>query len=158
MIPQKVQAVLSKHGLRAVEFEPGSTPTSPLAARALGVRVGQIAKSILLVGKDGRCYLVVCPGDRKVSSSKLKRVIGVKTRMGSAEETRAATGFQPGGVCPFGLEGLPIYLDEHLREYGTIYPAAGTDASAVAVTFDQLSRICGGTVADLTADPASEEE
>ncbi len=158
MIPQKVQEALTQHGLQAIEFEPGSTPTAVTAARALGVRVGQIAKSILLVGRDGRCCMVVCPGDRKVSSSKVKRAIGMKTRMGSAEETRQATGFMPGGVCPFGLDGLPIYVDEHLREYGTIYPAAGTDASAVPMTYEQLLRVCGGRSGDLTADPAEEEE
>lgn len=158
MIPQKVQAVLARQGLEAIEFEPGSTPTAVTAAQALGVRVGQIAKSILLVDRDRRCFMVVCPGDRKVSSSKVKRVIGVKTRMGSAEETRQATGFLPGGVCPFGLDGLAIWVDEHLRDYATIYPAAGTDASAVPMTYGQLLQICGGRSGDLTADPLNEEE
>jgi prolyl-tRNA editing enzyme YbaK/EbsC (Cys-tRNA(Pro) deacylase) len=163
MIPEKVRSSLQAHGLAAIEFEPGSTPTAPLAARALDVRVGQIAKSILLVGKDGRFYLAVCPGDRRISSSKLKKVIGVKTRMGNPEETLQATGFLPGGVCPFGLTDLPILLDEHLAEYERIYPAAGTDASAVEMTFPQLERVTGGRVCDLTdgllpPGPSSKED
>jgi len=47
--------------------------------------VSQIAKSFLFIGKDGSLSLVICPGDRKVSSSKLKAVIGVKDRMATAE-------------------------------------------------------------------------
>lgn len=68
MIPEKVSRILSTHGLQAIEFEPGSTATSHLAAGQLGVLVGQIAKSLLFLGKDGRYFMLLCPGDRKVSS------------------------------------------------------------------------------------------
>jgi len=150
MIPDKVKKVLEVYNLKAIEFEAGSTPTAPLAAKALGVTVGQIAKSLLFHGKNGRFYLVMCPGDRKVSSSKLKQAIGVKSRMSTKEETLSTTGFLPGGVCPFGIQGIDILLDEHLMEYETIYPAAGTDASGVPMTFNQLREITKGRVADLT--------
>ena len=53
MIPEKVRAILDAHGLSAREFAPGSTATSVLAAQQLGVTVGQIAKSLLFIGKDG---------------------------------------------------------------------------------------------------------
>ena len=152
MIPEKVQAVLKRHDLRAIEFEPGSTPTAVLAAEKLGVEVGNIAKSLLFVTKDGRYFMVVCPGDRKVANAKLKAEIGAKTRMANAEETQAATGFQPGGVCPFGIEGIEILLDAALQDYDTIYPAAGTDSSGVPMSFEELRRITGGRICDCMAD------
>jgi prolyl-tRNA editing enzyme YbaK/EbsC (Cys-tRNA(Pro) deacylase) len=152
MIPEKVQKILEAHGLRAIEFEEGSTPTAPLAAQKLGVAVANIAKSLLFIGKDGRYFLVVCPGDRKVSNAKLKQVAGVKSRMAGAEEVRRLTGFPPGGVCPFGVEGVEILLDAHLQEFDTIYPAAGTDASGVPMSFETLEAITGGRVFDLTAE------
>jgi prolyl-tRNA editing enzyme YbaK/EbsC (Cys-tRNA(Pro) deacylase) len=152
MIPEKVSRVLSGHGLQAVEFEPGSTATSQLAADQLGVRVGQIAKSLLFFGKDGRYFMLLSPGDRKVSSSKLKTALGVKTRMARYEETLSATGFEPGGVCPFGIDGrIQILIDESLAQYPTIYPAAGTSASGVPMTFAQLVSITGGQVGDFLA-------
>jgi len=154
MIPQKVRDILSSNGLKALEFEPGSTPTSQLAARQLGVEVGQIAKSILFVAKDGRAFLVVCPGDRKVNSSKLKANIGVKTRLAGPEETLELTGFAPGGVCPFGVDKAEILIDIHLSQYDVIYPAAGDDASAVPIRFEQLVSITGGKVLDLTVPMA----
>jgi len=150
MIPDKVQKVLEEHDLKAIEFDAGSTPTAPLAAKALGVEVGQIAKSLLFIGKNGKYYMVLCPGDRKVSGSKLKGAIGVKSRMANASETHSATEFLPGGVCPFGIEGIEILLDIHLKSHATIYPAAGTDASGVPMTFDQLQEISKGRVCDLT--------
>ncbi len=157
MIPESVSKQLAAHGLHAVEFEPGSTATSQLAAERFGVLVGQIAKSLLFVGKDGRYFMLLCPGDRKVSSSKLKAGLGVKTRMARQGETLAATGFEPGGVCPFGIEeNIRILLDQSLAQYQTIYPAAGTSASGVPMTFHQLVTITGGQVGDFTV--AGEEE
>ena len=151
MIPEKVAEVLKSHGLAAIEFEPGSTATSQLAAERLGVRVGQIAKSLLFLGKDGRFAMLLCPGDRKASSARLKAALGVKTRMARRDEAVAATGFEPGGVCPFGIEArIRILIDDSLAKQGTIYPAAGTAASGVPMTFAQLVAITGGTVGQFT--------
>ena len=159
MIPENVRAVLDRHNLKAIEFEEGSTPTSVLAAQKLGVAVGNIAKSLLFVAKDGRLFLLVCPGDRRVSNSKLKSAIGAKARMANPEETFAATGFRPGGVCPFGLEAagpqarsIEILLDRRLQDFPTIYPAAGTDSSGVPMSFAQLQSITGGRLCDCTED------
>jgi prolyl-tRNA editing enzyme YbaK/EbsC (Cys-tRNA(Pro) deacylase) len=158
MIPDKVRNVLDAHGLSVTEFAPGSTATSILAAQQLGVSVGQIAKSLLLVGKDGRFFMVLCPGDRKLSNAKLKAVTGVKSRMAGPDEALAATGFGPGGVCPFGIDaGIAVFIDRGLSAYAKIFPAAGTDSSGVAMTFDQLVAITGGTVGDFLAENADAE-
>jgi prolyl-tRNA editing enzyme YbaK/EbsC (Cys-tRNA(Pro) deacylase) len=155
MIPEKVRSILSANGLTAAEFAPGSTATSVLAAQQLGVTVGQIAKSLLFVGKDGRYFMVVCPGDKRLSNAKLKAATGVKSRMASAEEALGATGFGPGGVCPFGIEkNISLFIDGSLSQYQRIYPAAGTDSSGVPMTFDQLVTITGGTVGDFLSDGA----
>lgn len=151
-IPLKVQEFLNCHKLSALEFEPGSTPTAETAAERIGVPVGQIAKSILFKGKDDKFRLVVAAGDKKINSGALKRTTGAKHRMASAEETREATGFLPGGVCPFGLEGstVAILLDVSLDQYETIYPAAGTDATGVPLSPDYLQQITGGMKVEVT--------
>jgi prolyl-tRNA editing enzyme YbaK/EbsC (Cys-tRNA(Pro) deacylase) len=159
MIPDKVRAVLDKHGLSVKEFAPGSTATSVLAAQQLGVPVGQIAKSMLFIGKDGKFFLVVCPGDRRLSSSKLKAATGVKSRMAGAEEAFTATGFGPGGVCPFGLDpGIRIFVDASLAAHAAVYPAAGTDSSGVPMTYEQLVAVTGGTVGDFLVDGGEGKE
>jgi prolyl-tRNA editing enzyme YbaK/EbsC (Cys-tRNA(Pro) deacylase) len=152
MIPNKVQKVLDAYGLKAIEFEEGSTPTAVTAAEKLGVTVGNIAKSLLFIGKDGRYAMVICPGDRRVSNAKLKQVLGVKTRMAGPEEVTRLTGFPPGGVCPFGVAGVEILLDQRLGSFETIYPAAGTDSSGVPMSFETLKAITGGGVFDLTSE------
>jgi prolyl-tRNA editing enzyme YbaK/EbsC (Cys-tRNA(Pro) deacylase) len=152
MISPKVLKVLEAHGLVALEFEPGSTPTAELAARRIGVETARIAKSLLFKDKSGGFHMVVCPGDKRLSSSALKRVIGSRASMADAEETERVTGYRPGGVCPFALEGVSILLDQELERYPTIYPAAGTDATGVPMTFSHLVEITGGSVVDLNPD------
>lgn len=76
MIPRHVQVILDKYKLTPLEFEPGSTPTAVSAAEKIKVAVGQIAKSILMKGKDGEYRLFVLAGDYRVSSSKVKRLTG----------------------------------------------------------------------------------
>jgi prolyl-tRNA editing enzyme YbaK/EbsC (Cys-tRNA(Pro) deacylase) len=152
MISAKVLRVLEAHGLVALEFEPGSTPTAELAARRIGVETARIAKSLLFKGKSGSFHMVVCPGDKRLSSSALKRVIGSRASMTDADETERVTGYRPGGVCPFALEGVEILLDRELGLYPTIYPAAGTDATGVPMTFALLAEITGGRIVDLPTE------
>ncbi len=154
MIPDKVKSVLDAHQLTALLFEPGSTPTSELAAAQINCAVGQIAKSMLFKGKDGAFRLFVCPGDRRIDNRKLKNTIGVKARMASADETFEITGFKPGGVCPFGIDSIDIFIDVGLSAYSTIYPAAGTDASGVPVSFDQLKQVIQARDCDVMMDSA----
>ncbi len=106
MIPETVEKSLSLHGLEAIEFEEGSTPTSELAAQKLNVATGQIAKSILMKGKDEVFRMILCAGDRKISTSRLKKLIGVKARMATAEEVFEATGFRRGELAPSELQEL----------------------------------------------------
>jgi prolyl-tRNA editing enzyme YbaK/EbsC (Cys-tRNA(Pro) deacylase) len=158
MIPENVNEELKRQGLTALEFEEGSTPTAETAAARIGVAVGQIAKSLLFRGKSGRFYLAVCPGDRRVSSSKMKRLAGEKVSMATAEETEAAVGYRPGGVCPFCIpETIAIFLDSGLASYETVYPAAGTDASGVPMTYGKLLEITRGTPADLVSEDGEKQ-
>ena len=152
MIPEKVKKLLDANGLSALEFEPGSTPTAELAAARIGVEVSRIAKSLLFKGKDGAYYLVVCTGDKRIPSSALKRATLTKLTMTDPDETERVTGYRPGGVCPFALEGVRILLDRSLGDYETVYPAAGTDATGVPTNLAQLERITGGRVVYFSAE------
>lgn len=150
-IPEKVVMVLANAGKTALEFEPGSTPTVATAATRLGVAPGQIAKSLLFTSKSGDYHMVVLAGDRRISQSRLKKLIGSKPDMTDAAETERVTGFAPGGVCPFGIQGVQVWIDESIKDWDCVYPAAGTDGSAVRMDFGSLILATGGkpcTVAD----------
>lgn len=157
-VPLRVRRVLDEAGLRALVFEPGSTPTSPLAAEQIGCAVGQIAKSIVVKAKSGKFAVIVAAGDRRLCSKKLKTLMGSKTRMATADETFGATGYRTGGVCPFDLgerseqdqyRNTRVHVDQSLAVWDRVYPAAGTDASGVPTTYQQLLEITGGGPCDV---------
>ncbi|HHX49886.1 MAG TPA: YbaK/EbsC family protein [Clostridia bacterium] len=150
---ERVRRFLDKlpYRLEILEFEE-DTHTAELAARAVEVEIGQIAKSLLfLIG--GQPVLVVTCGDVKVSQSKLKQNLGLsgKVKLADGEITEELTGFPPGGVCPFALkEQITVVLDKSLLRYPHTYAAAGTPHSAVAVTVEQLLEITGGKILEVS--------
>lgn len=153
MIPKRVQNILEQHQLTVLEFESGSTPTSVTAAEQVGCKVGQIAKSLLIKTKSSGYALVICSGDLRIDTKKLKQILGEKWRMATAEETLDITAYKPGAVCPFALIDLKIFIDTHLNEYSLIYPAAGTDASAVPISYEKLQRITSAEEIDVCVKP-----
>ncbi len=116
-----------------------SSATVELAAAALGTEGQRIAKSISLHSDGGGCVLIVCAGDCKVDNAKFKGHFGFKPKMLSADEALAFTGHAVGGVCPFALPaGVSVYLDESLKRFDTVFPAAGSSNSALELTCDEL--------------------
>ena len=150
MIPEDIKSFLDHHDLEAIEFEEGSTPTAETAAAKLCVETGQIAKSILMKGKNGSFFLIVCAGDRRVSTSAMKQLTGTKTRMATVEELSEVLDFKPGEVCPFRPESVPVYIDRSLADWELVYPAAGTDSSGVPITYHRLLAVTGGGECDVT--------
>lgn len=126
-----------------------STATVELAARAIGVEEGQIAKTIALELKD-ETILIVCKGDAKIDNRKYKDEFAAKAKMLSLDVVEEITGHPVGGVCPFGLKNpLKIYLDESLKEYDYVYPAAGATNSAVKIDLGLLESSTNGAWIDV---------
>lgn len=148
---EKVQSYLDQYhlDLKIIEFKE-DTSTCERAAVALGVEVGQIAKTLVFQA-DGQPVLVVASGDRKINSGKLKRLLGVaKVRMADPDTVLEVTGYPVGGVCPLALpRSLPILLDSTMQRFEVVYAAAGTPNSALPLTMQQLEIITGGRWADL---------
>jgi prolyl-tRNA editing enzyme YbaK/EbsC (Cys-tRNA(Pro) deacylase) len=126
-----------------------STATVALAAEAHGVEPGRIAKTLSFRLSDSRVILVVASGDARIENRKFKEVFG-KGKMLGSDEVVALTGHPVGGVCPFGLaHALPIYLDESLRVYDEVLPAAGSTNSAVRISLAQLAAVTDGQWVDV---------
>lgn len=149
----EAKAWLGRYGLADEIKEMGqSTATVELAAQALGVEPARIAKTLAFQQKEGVAVIVVC-GTARVDNKKYKAAFGCKAKMLSLEETLAATGHPVGGVCPFGLpQGVAVYLDQSLRRFATIYPAAGECNSCIQLTIPQLEETSGGQWVDIAQD------
>ena len=117
-----------------------SSATVALAAQALGCEEARIAKTMSFLVQD-HAALIVTAGDTKVNSAKFKARFGVKAKMLTAEQLTGLVGHAPGGVCPFAVkEGCEVFLDESLKRFDIVYPAAGNAASAVELTLPELER------------------
>ena len=130
-----------------------STHNSELAAIRLNVEVGQIVKTILFMA-DSFPLVVAISGDRRVDMKKVRALgHGKKIRLAGPEDVTAHTGFAVGAVSPVSLpSGLPVYLDQSLRRFNAIYPAAGETNNMFSTTFDELLSLTGGKEADLSRD------
>ncbi len=127
--------------------------TSQEAADALGVAVGQIAKSVVFRRRsDAAAVLVVTSGDRRVDETKVAAVVGALGRA-DAEFVKASTGFTIGGVAPVAhVTAAVTLIDRELFRFDQIWAAAGHPNGVFQLSPDQLVVLTGAPVCDVTAD------
>lgn len=144
MSVDKVREYLKQFGAqdRIVETDLSSA-TVELAAKALGCEGERIAKTLSFKTPEG-VILVVAAGDAKIDNKKYKAKFGCKAAMLKADEVEECVGYAVGGVCPFGVkEGVKVYLDESLKRFETVFPAAGSSNSAIELTLPELENFSG---------------
>jgi prolyl-tRNA editing enzyme YbaK/EbsC (Cys-tRNA(Pro) deacylase) len=135
-----------------------SSATVLLAAEALGVEPGQIAKT-LSVRVGDRVVLVVTKGTARLDNKKARDALGGKPRMLGADEVVALTGHPVGGVCPFGLATpLQVYCDVSLKEFAEVWPAAGSVNSSVRMSPARMAELTGASWVDVCQEPAAVQE
>src|SRR4051794_23175667 len=129
---------------------PDGTRTAEDAARAIGVEVGQIVKSLVFLA-DGAPVVALVSGANQLDEKKLASAAGAaSTKRATAEQVREATGFPVGGVPPLGHSSeLAIFVDEDLLGFDEVWAAAGTPHLNFAIAPDDLVRVTGGRVGDL---------
>ena len=130
-------------------YEEG-TRTSQDAADQLGCDVAHIAKSIVFVGNEGAVVVITSGANRVDRKRKLKRALGYKPGMAEPGYVLESTGYQIGGVPPFGhTSRVTVLMDEDLMQYGLIWGAGGTAQTVFPITPKELLEISGATLADV---------
>jgi prolyl-tRNA editing enzyme YbaK/EbsC (Cys-tRNA(Pro) deacylase) len=153
---QRVSAALAAH---AHPHQPlwleVAARTAQEAADALGVTLGQIAKSVVFRRKaDDSAVVVITSGDKRVDEAKLKPHTGILGRA-DADFVKARTGFSIGGVSPAGFapsDGAPppqLFIDRELFRFDLIWAAAGHPNGVFKLTPDELERLTGAPVIDV---------
>ena len=142
----RVAADLARHNLPGsiVVLEQFAT-TAVMAAEAVGVEVGRIVKSLVFVGEEtGEPIMVLVSGANRVHEKRTGRQIGQKLGRADADLVRDATGFTIGGVSPLGqTKSIPIYMDQDLFAFQTVWAAAGNARSVFEIAPDDLARVTG---------------
>lgn len=141
---EKARAYLAQFGLekRIKEFTVSSA-TVELAAVAVGCEPARICKTLSFWVKETP-ILILAAGDIKIDNHKYKQQFGAKAKMLHADEVENVIGHAVGGVCPFGVnKGVEVYLDKSLQRFQTVFPAVGSDNSAIELTPAELEQYSG---------------
>ncbi len=144
MAIEKVREYFKGLGIedRILEFEVSSA-TVALAAEAVGCEPERIAKT-LSFKVDDKAILIVAAGDAKIDNPKYKAEFSTKAKMLTPDEAEALVGHAVGGVCPFAVnDGVAVYLDESLKRFECVYPAAGSSNSAIGLSINELEQYSG---------------
>lgn len=151
---ERVAEVLRERGVESeiIEFAQ-STRTAQDAADAIGCQVEQIVKSLVFLADD-RPVLALVSGANRLDRDKLGQAMGAgRVRRADADAVREATGYAIGGVPPVGhTQPLPIYLDQDLFWYDTVYAAAGTPHAVFGIAPEELQRVTGAESIDLAEE------
>jgi len=146
---QKVQDTLKNLGFsyRVTELS-HTTHTASEAAKAIGCKVGQIAKSLIFKTKNTkRPILVIASGSNRVNEKKIGDLICESIEKANADFVRKKTGFSIGGVPPVGhLEKINTFIDEDLMQYEEIWAAAGNPNAVFKLTPLDLVKMTGGRI------------
>lgn len=145
---QRVQQALAAAGTRSqvIELEVAAR-TSQQAADALGVEVGQIAKSLIFRAvPSGRAVLVIAAGDRRVDEGRIAALLGESIERAPPEFVRTHSSFAIGGVAPLA-HALPMttFIDTSLRRFDVVWAAGGTPHCVFPISPADLIRVSGGT-------------
>ena len=160
---QRVAALLQASGhAHAPVMLDDAARTAQQAADALGVSVGQIAKSIVFRRKsDDAAVLVVTSGDQRVDEKKVEVLVCGGKRLGRADAAfvKARTGFSIGGVAPLG-HAAPVLtlIDESLFRFEELWAAAGHPHAVFRLSPVELERLTKAVVADLAVDQDTEKK
>ena len=148
---RRVAALLAEQGHAHVPvFLDVAARTAQEAADALGISLGQIAKSVVFRRKlDEAAVLVVTSGDKRVDERKVTAIVGAVGRA-DADFVKARTGFTIGGVAPVGHVERPVLLiDRELFRFDEIWAAAGHPNGVFRLSPQQLAQLTGAPVHDV---------
>ena len=136
--------------LKVIELEQ-TARTANDAATALGCKVGAIVKSLLF--KAGENFILcLVSGDKRCSLNKLKKILNEKdVSMANPDEVKRVTGYTIGGVSPTGhLIKIKIYIDENLKNFNSIFAAAGHPNAVFEIDFEDLKGLTQGETKEIT--------
>lgn len=145
------------------------TPTVDAAAQALGVRLGQVVKSILFLVEGVRVseaaesgpkhdmakpVLAITCGTAYVERRVIAAHFGVgrkQVRLASAEEVLEISGYEVGALPPFGhRQPLVTLLDRNVLDQPEVFAGGGDENAMLHLKPQDIVRLTPVVVMDLT--------
>lgn len=159
-IEQRVRSVVAGLGIdnEVVDCDPALADTAQFV-EAYGYDMEDSANTIVVIGKSDPPVFVACvvlANTRLDVNKAVKKRLGVrKCSFASADDTRAGTGMEIGGVTPFALPAdFPIWVDSRVMDRERIVLGGGSRSCKVVGPPSLLTALPNAEVVDgLALDP-----
>ena len=149
-----VADALAQHQLQYSVFEcdPSFADTA-LFCEKYGFQLGQSANAIIVATKSEpvrfACCIVLANTKLDVNRTVSKLLGAKKVSFATAEQTMALTGMQIGGVTPFGLPDIPLYVDAAVMASSLeIILGGGNRSTKVVLQPEQLLKLANVEIVD----------
>ncbi len=150
---QKIITLLDDVGVSYELLEHEPIWTSEDAARVRGFLVAEGAKSLLLKA-DGEFVLIVIPGDRRLSSSKLRKLLNARdVRFARPEEVKRVMGCEVGACYPIGnFLDVRTIVDASLGKNEYVSFNIGRHDRSVRMRWEDFKKVAKFEIADVVED------
>lgn len=130
------------------------------AAEKLGVDVGQVFKTLVVLTDTDVLAVAILPVDKTLNFKKMAKALSVnkmlackKVQMADPKQVERSTGYVLGGVSPLGQKKrLPTVIDESAQTHSTIYVSGGRRGLEIELPPAQLATTLTARFASITDD------
>lgn len=143
---------------QAFAFDP-DIHSGPGVASALGVPVGEVFKTLVVLRERGRPILAVIPSDRELDLKRMAVAAREKrVRMATQREAEAKTGLLVGGISALALldKGFDVFLDSSAQQFDEIFVSAGQRGLNLKLRVPDFVAVTGSIAGNLTAGRVAE--
>lgn len=149
---EDVKQFIQRNNIQAeiIEHEQSGL-TSEDAAQATGVKIEQIIKTLLFIGKKCNLAIVICQGNKRIDTKKLSQVSGLKKpRMARPEELQKILETTPGGTPPICLpESIPKFIDKQVTEQEFVVGSAGSEFVGIKLNPWDIVKFTNAKIVDI---------
>lgn len=148
---ERAASALQESGIEHTIVRHGPVSSLAEAAAARGLEPRDIVKTLVVRRGEGDYLFVLVPGDREISWPKLRAHLGVRRlSMPDAATARDVTGYERGTITPFGsTHAWPVVADASMLGR-RVSVGAGAHGVAATASADDVVRVLGGAVADVS--------
>jgi prolyl-tRNA editing enzyme YbaK/EbsC (Cys-tRNA(Pro) deacylase) len=118
------------------------------AANGLGIKVGQIASSLIFTLPSGNPLLIITSGRHRVNTELVAKSLDIpELGRADANYVKEVSGYSVGGVSPIGWITKPevTLIDEALNDYEVVWAASGHPHAVFPTSYTELMSCTGAT-------------
>ena len=143
-IEKKIKKLLEDKKIKCEEFKHEPVYTCEVAKKVVEMIPNSTGiKNLILKSTEGEFVISLCPGDKKVKTSKLAKLEGTKKlRLAKPKDVEKVVGCPIGCVPPFGhKKQIKTYIDKELIESEYLYFNPGNHSKTIKIQAKDLLKL-----------------